>query len=140
RVVGAVIAPETQGRWLEYAGGYTDMLAQRGEGFAAKAPPPREAGAKAAEPPEPPRERKAPKRRLSFNETHALAILPKTIADLEKRITGLRAKLEDQSLYAKDPAAFAQAAEALTAAQSELAEAESRWLELEILREEIEQA
>ena len=32
RVVSAVIAPEGGGRWLEYAGGYTDMLAQRGEG------------------------------------------------------------------------------------------------------------
>ena len=30
RVVSAVIAPEGDGRWMEYAGGYTDMLAQRG--------------------------------------------------------------------------------------------------------------
>ena len=30
RLVGSVIVPEGQGRWIEYAGGYTDMLAQRG--------------------------------------------------------------------------------------------------------------
>ncbi|HEX7919427.1 MAG TPA: ABC-F family ATP-binding cassette domain-containing protein, partial [Bradyrhizobium sp.] len=30
RVVTSVIVPEGQGRWIEYAGGYTDMLAQRG--------------------------------------------------------------------------------------------------------------
>src|SRR6187399_1525556 len=30
RVVTSVIAPEGDGRWVEYAGGYTDMLAQRG--------------------------------------------------------------------------------------------------------------
>src|SRR5213075_491616 len=30
RVVNAVIVPEGRGRWVEYAGGYTDMLAQRG--------------------------------------------------------------------------------------------------------------
>ena len=30
RVVTSVIAPEGDGRWIEYAGGYTDMLAQRG--------------------------------------------------------------------------------------------------------------
>ena len=30
RVVTSVIAPEGDGRWNEYAGGYTDMLAQRG--------------------------------------------------------------------------------------------------------------
>jgi ATPase subunit of ABC transporter with duplicated ATPase domains len=29
RVVTSVIAPEGDGRWIEYAGGYTDMLAQR---------------------------------------------------------------------------------------------------------------
>ena len=30
RVVTSVIVPEGDGRWIEYAGGYTDMLAQRG--------------------------------------------------------------------------------------------------------------
>ena len=30
RVVTSVIAPEGDGRWVEYAGGYSDMLAQRG--------------------------------------------------------------------------------------------------------------
>ena len=30
RVVNAVIVPEGNGRWAEYAGGYSDMLAQRG--------------------------------------------------------------------------------------------------------------
>ena len=30
RVVTSVIAAEGDGRWIEYAGGYTDMLAQRG--------------------------------------------------------------------------------------------------------------
>ena len=30
RVVNAVIVPEGGGRWVEYAGGYSDMLAQRG--------------------------------------------------------------------------------------------------------------
>ena len=30
RVVTSVIVPEGDGRWIEYAGGYSDMLAQRG--------------------------------------------------------------------------------------------------------------
>ena len=136
RVASAVIAPEGQGRWLEYAGGYTDMLAQRGEAFAPRSAT-REAPAKTAEPAAAQAARKPARRRLSFNETHALATLPKQIADLEQRIGRLRATLEDQNLYAKDPGSFAAAAEALGAAQSELSVAESRWLELEILREEI---
>jgi ATP-binding cassette subfamily F protein uup len=139
RVVSAVIAPEGGGRWLEYAGGYTDMLAQRGEGFRMKGEA-RDDVPKARPPAAPEPQRKQQKRRLSFNDTHALATLPKVIADLERRIGKLRVKLEDQSLYARDPAAFDRTASEMTAAQAELAEAESRWLELEILREEIEQA
>jgi len=34
RVVNAVIVPEGDGRWVEYAGGYADMLAQRGADLA----------------------------------------------------------------------------------------------------------
>ena len=30
RLVSGVIVPEGNGRWVEYAGGYSDMLAQRG--------------------------------------------------------------------------------------------------------------
>ena len=30
RLVSGVIVPEGDGRWTEYAGGYSDMLAQRG--------------------------------------------------------------------------------------------------------------
>jgi ATP-binding cassette subfamily F protein uup len=41
-------------------------------------------------------------------------------------------------LYARDRQAFTQASEALSTAQSQLAAAEERWLELEMLREEIE--
>ncbi len=36
RVVNAVIVPEGGGRWVEYAGGYTDMLAQRGADLAGR--------------------------------------------------------------------------------------------------------
>ena len=36
RVVDGVIVPEGDGKWVEYAGGYTDMLAQRGEELASK--------------------------------------------------------------------------------------------------------
>src|SRR5207302_5318916 len=34
RVVNGVIAPDGGGRWVEYAGGYSDMLAQRGRDLA----------------------------------------------------------------------------------------------------------
>ena len=39
RLVSGVIAPEGNGRWTEYAGGYSDMLAQRGADLTARTAP-----------------------------------------------------------------------------------------------------
>ena len=147
RAVNAVIAPEGDGRWVEYAGGYSDMLAQRGAdltrapvkdaktakdrarnaGRATDAPPVRTA------PPSP-----APKRRLSFNEKHALETLPAAIADLRKKLATLQARLHDPDLFARDRKGFDETSAALARTQSELDAAEERWLELELMREEIE--
>ena len=138
RVVTSVIAPEGNGRWIEYAGGYTDMLAQRGADLAREA--------KSAPAPETERSTKtapttAPgKRRLNFKEKHALEALPKSIAKLQAEIAKQQQRLDDPDLYAKDRAAFDKVSLALAKAQTELQQAEDRWLELEMLREEIEGA
>jgi len=144
RAVNTVLVPEGEGRWVEYAGGYTDMLAQRGADIAgtkAAAVPnsgPKPQRAPEASPPEP--AAKAGKRRLSFKEKHALANLPGEIAALQVSLRRLQKRLDDPGLYARDRQAFTQATEALGATQSQLAAAEERWLELELLREEIERA
>ena len=77
-------------------------------------------------------------RKLSFNEKHALETLPKTMAALQAKIGTLNKKLADPGLYARDRKAFDQATGALAAAQAELSAAEEKWLELEMLREEVE--
>ena len=138
RVVNAVIVPEGNGRWAEYAGGYTDMLAQRGEDIAREATgrPARPREPKAAAAPEP----RAGKRRLSFNEKYALETLPGEIAALQEKIRAAQEKLADPGLYARDRKAFDEISAALVAAQSALAAAEDKWLELEILRETIDGA
>jgi ATP-binding cassette subfamily F protein uup len=82
----------------------------------------------------------ASKRRLNFNEKHALETLPKTIAKLHAEIAKQQRHLDDPNLYKKDRKKFDTASAALTTAQKELQEAEDKWLELEVLREEIEQA
>ncbi|MEZ5819814.1 MAG: ABC-F family ATP-binding cassette domain-containing protein [Bradyrhizobium sp.] len=139
RVVTSVIVPEGNGRWIEYAGGYSDMLLQRGADLkreTVKAAPAaedkKEAQASAPSP--------APKRRLSFNEKHALETLPKTIEKLQAEIARQQRLLDDPDLYRKDRKKFDAASAAIAAAQAELAAAEDRWLELEVLREEIERA
>jgi ATP-binding cassette subfamily F protein uup len=141
RVVDTVIVPEGNGRWLAYAGGYTDMLAQRGEDVRRKGGKPAEKTEKAAaeKPESKPRAPAPSKRKLSFNEKHALETLPGRIATLEEEIRQLQTVLADPTLYARDRAAFDRASSAMTAKQAELAAAEERWLELELLRDEIEQ-
>src|SRR3712207_1303279 len=73
RTVTSVLVAEGEGRWIEYAGGYTDMVAQRGAGVQArlveKASKPKTEKAPAAAAP-------TAKRRLSFNEQHDLKTLP----------------------------------------------------------------
>ena len=129
RVVTSVIAAEGDGRWIEYAGGYTDMLAQRGPAVAA--PAPAVPKSRTAPPPRP----QAPGRRMSFKDRHALETLPGRIETLHAEIARLAAILADGGLYARDPARFAATAAALTAAQAASAEAEEQWLALEIQRE-----
>jgi ABC transport system ATP-binding/permease protein len=138
RVVTSVIAPDGGGRWIEYAGGYSDMLAQRGADLKREAARPAAIEPKPEPRPQPPFA--GPKRRLSFNEKHALETLPKTIAALQAEIGRQQRLLDDPDLYRKNRKAFDAASEAIAVKQLELTAAEDRWLELEVLREEIEKA
>jgi len=133
RVVTSVLASENEGRWIEYAGGYSDMLAQRRDAappLPAAARPKATASASAAP--------KPAARKLSFKDKHALETLPNRITALEQDISRLNAVLADPTLYARQPAKFAEATQAFEAAQGALAAAEEEWLRLEMLREDIE--
>jgi ATP-binding cassette subfamily F protein uup len=140
RVATSVIVAEGQGRWQEYAGGYTDMLAQRGRGMEAKTttagapakPGPRTTAAVASS-------RPPARRRLSFKQQQALRTLPARIEALHATLATLHATLSDPTLYARDQGTFDRRSAELVAARAELAAAEEEWLALEILREEIEQ-
>ncbi|WP_230533304.1 ABC-F family ATP-binding cassette domain-containing protein [Microvirga roseola] len=136
RTVGSVLVSEGEGRWIEYAGGYSDMVAQRGQGVQArnveKEAKPR-SGDKSASGPA-----AQSKRKLSFNEQHDLKTLPKRMEELEAKIAKVQEILADPDLYSRDPARFQKAMDALTQLQTELGTAEERWLELEMLREELE--
>ncbi len=139
RVATSTIVSEGEGRWVEYAGGYSDMVAQRGYGVTplAKATARPDQAAKVAAParkePEPGR-----KRRLSFKEKHALETLPGRIAGYEAEIETLRRQLDDPDLYSRDPARFEALTGKITEVQLALNAAEDEWLALEMLREEIE--
>jgi ATP-binding cassette subfamily F protein uup len=137
RVATSLVVAEGDGRWTEYAGGYSDMVAQRGSGIAARAaagratPPARPAPSAPAAAP-------APRQKLSFKDKHALETLPGEIAALAEEIGALSAALADPGLYARDPSGFAELSRRLDQKTAERTRAEERWLELEILREAIE--
>ena len=136
RVATSVLVSEGAGRWVEYAGGYSDMIAQRGYGLAGpSALPP---ASKASKEPEREAPRPPAKRRMSFKEKHALEKLPGRIADLRETIARLDKALADPQLHARDPKAFSRATVDYGAKQKDLASAEEEWLTLEMLREEIE--
>jgi ATP-binding cassette subfamily F protein uup len=140
RVVTATIAGSGDGVWTEYAGGYTDMLAQggagvgpRGAGGALKQTRPvAGAGAGAAKP-----QAAGAARRMSFKDRHALETLPARMEALQAEIARLGRVLSDPNLYARKPAKFNETTAALTAAQDALAAAEEQWLALELQREDI---
>ena len=136
RVVASVVMSEGEGRWLEYAGGYSDMLAQRGRGVEAR----KAEKAAAAPKKEAPSAAPAAKGRskLSFKDKHALETLPGRIDKLSEEAKRLHAVLDDSGLYARDPKLFATTTDKLTAAEAALAAAEEEWLRLEMLREELE--
>ena len=134
RVVNGVIVPEGGGRWVEYAGGYSDMLAQRGADVARTAPRQKNAARPTSAPV---RSDKPPKRRLSFHEKHALEKLPAEIGALQAQIRVLHERLADPGFYERDRKGFEAASAALTSAEKDLTVAEERWLELEILREDV---
>ena len=136
RLVSGVIVPEGHGLWTEYAGGYSDMLAQRGASPSRDRP--KQEPAKAAQKlvsniADP----AATKRRMSFKDKHALDTLPKTIARLQSEADALKARLDDPRFYARDRGAFETTTAALAKLQQDIAAAEEQWLALEILREEL---
>jgi ATP-binding cassette subfamily F protein uup len=133
RTVTSVVVSEGGGQWTEYAGGYADMLVQRGKGVEAKTltkpGTERDRGTPAA--------RAAAKRKLSFNDQHALKTLPGKIEKLEAEIAKLQALIADAAFYTRDPAGFAKTNLALETAVAERAAAEEEWLRVELLREEM---
>jgi ATP-binding cassette subfamily F protein uup len=135
RTVTSILMAEGDGRFTEYAGGYSDMVAQRGTGVVAAAPPKRTPG---QEVPRLQPKRSTAKRRFSFNEMHALRTLPEQIRNAENEIAALQSALSDAGLYLRDANEFARLTARLGEAQKQLTAMEDQWIELEILRAQIE--
>ena len=133
RVATQIVLAEGDGRFAEYAGGYGDMLVQRGEML----PEPAKVRKQAKLAVEKPARASAPK--MNFSDLHALKTLPGKIAAAELRMAELERSLSDASLYARDPAGFTKLSTELAEIRSQKDEDEERWLALEMEREALEQ-
>ena len=135
RTCTSILMSEGEGKWIEYAGGYSDMLAQRGKGVEVrevKSVPRERSDAASTSAPTP------QKRKLTFKDKHALETLPAIIKKLESELVKLETNLSDTTLFSKDPRRFEMTISRIAAARAQLAASEEQWLELEMLREEIE--
>jgi len=132
RVATMTVMAEGDGRFAVYAGGYSDMVAQRGEGVvktlakaepkAAKSRPARDGAVK-----------------LSFSDQHALNTLPARIEKLNRDIAALQKELSDPALYGSDPKKFAQLSAQLAERAGARDTDEELWLALEMKREALAQ-
>ena len=130
-VVTQTIAPEGDGVWHEYAGGYQDWADYQSR-RRAEAP----AGAEKRVP-EPvvaviPKVRADGKRKLSYKETRELEELPGRIAALEDEQKTITKRLEDPSLYQSEPLEAQQLSMRLSEIDEELLALLERWEVLEV--------
>jgi len=136
RTVTSIIAPEGNGRWLEYAGGYSDMIAQRKgreieqKNVAKSSSPQTSASAERA--------KRETKQKLSYKQKYALEKLPSEIDALHDEIAKMEKEFSDPDLYTKNAKRFEELSHLLEQKRKDLEAKENEWLELEMLKEELE--
>lgn len=142
RVVTSIITLDEKGLWRQYAGGYSDMLLQKkGVDVPSKETKKSEkkSKSKASAANENSYKTTSEIAKLSFKQKHQLENLPDQIEALKRDIDKLQSALNDPELYQKDQSKFDKYSSMLVKAQNKLQASEEEWLELEILREELEE-
>ena len=129
RIVTRTIAYEKPGDWTIYAGGYSDMASQRGQGVVARNKDLKvDKTTKTKETPSQPK-----KAKLSYKHKFRLERIPKEIEETEIKIAKLETKLSDPEFYSSDPQGFQKSAARLEGLKTSLESLELEWLELDEL-------
>ncbi|WP_375610340.1 MULTISPECIES: ABC-F family ATP-binding cassette domain-containing protein [unclassified Bartonella] len=152
RTVTHMLAPQGDGHWVLYAGGYSDMIAQnqhalrlqrkKTELSQRKVPSKSHAGELLKQDSSTDhslvgREKKT-RGKLSYKQVYALEKLPEEIAVLQDEIKKIEQELSDPTLYRRDKECFERLSTALEKKKNTCTQKQEEWLELEILREEME--
>lgn len=131
-VVTEVLAPEGDGLWREYVGGYSDWLRYRPA-------PQEEKKAPATTPKVPTRKPRQEKLKLTFKENRELETLPDQIMQWETEHEAAIAAISAPDYYTTHtPAEVKVDAERLQILETQIAEGYTRWEELEAKRALIE--
>ncbi len=134
-VVTSVLYFEGNGQIKEYAGGYSDMLKQREielkENLAQNTEKKKATQNQVAAD-------KKVKKKLSFQEQKQLESLQKKLNELNAELDGLNGYLNQENAYQENAERFNQSLKRLDEVKVELVDTEEKWLELEMLREELE--
>jgi len=137
--VTRTIAYEGKAKWQVYAGGYTDMVNQRGHGVKTRTQSDSTADTSATKTAksEGASTASAQKsgRKLSYKHTYRLEKLPGEMEKCAADIATLETRLSDPDLFRTDPEMFNKLAAELEAMQNGLSALEDEWLELEALKE-----
>ncbi|CAM1649046.1 ABC transporter-like [Bartonella apihabitans] len=136
RTVTSIIAPEGNGRWLEYAGGYSDMIAQRKGREIEQKNVAKSSSPQTSAPAE--RGKRETKQKLSYKQKYALEKLPSEIDALHDEIAKMEKEFSDPDLYTKNAKRFEELSRLLEQKRKDLEIKENEWLELEMLKEELE--
>ncbi|MEC7490437.1 MAG: ATP-binding cassette domain-containing protein [Pseudomonadota bacterium] len=138
RVVTSVIASDGDGKWTEYAGGYSDMILQRGSDLDRKTDIAATPAGKGSKAPKSRASKPQGTSKLTYRDKHTLESLPGQIEDFQQQIADNQSILADPGLFQSDPKTFENAAKGLQDAKRGLSAAEEKWLELEMLQNQLE--
>jgi ATP-binding cassette subfamily F protein uup len=131
RTVTRTIGFEGDAQWQSYAGGYTDMINQRGHGVQQRKKAEKEGRVKVKSGGD-----AAPQKgKLSYKHKFRLEQLPAEMAKHEADIKDIEAILADPNLFSSDPDAFNKAISDLDVVKTKLEACEEEWMELEMLKE-----
>ena len=132
-VVTSTLVFEGDGRVVEYVGGYTDWVRQRGPASgSAQGKKAAAAAAIAAAKPAAPEKPAAKKVKLSYKDQRELEMLPEKIQRLEAEQATLTATIGDAAFYQKPHAEVSAALARMEALTAELEAAFARWEALDL--------
>ena len=131
-VVTEVLAPESDGLWREYIGGYSDWLTYR--------PQPKEQPKAISQPKAIPKRTKPEKIKLTFKENKELNELPERLMNLEQTRDNLLEQMNEAGYFSRyTPEEIKANADKLEKLQIEIDQGYQRWEVLETKRMQSEQ-